>query len=192
MSFQQGGNSGSGHGLQVELFRVGLPDKFETVAVSGVRSIQIRRNVVLDVQSNGRADGLFGAAPRHDSLSSRVPGATSQGATSQGANSPAAGELAALPTIQVADGQNSRESTPLHVTSAGPLTFDLRANVATFIEKVVVARPLPGAEADLLQCDKLKLLLEPGSEEAKAKSLVMREKAMTGLLSPRRRLSNHR
>lgn len=60
VEFRYSTHKGRGHGLQLELFRVGVPESFESVAVSGVKVLRLLRDVEMDLLIDDRRGGPFG------------------------------------------------------------------------------------------------------------------------------------
>lgn len=56
VTFRQGANSGRGHGIQLDLFRVGPAEAYESVAVSGVKVFRLLRNVEMELYLGGDED----------------------------------------------------------------------------------------------------------------------------------------
>lgn len=149
VEFTYSTHSGRGHGLQLELFRVGEPDAFESVAISGVKVLRLLRDVEMDLLIDDRGGGPFGTI---------------------------AGDS---PEKQPA----STAPQPTRVTSDGAFTFDLIENIARFDENVVASRMVPNGRPDSLSCDVLQIVLEPGTEQAKAQAADRRAKIQAGTLT---------
>lgn len=59
VAFRQGGHSGRGTGATLEMFRVGDPAAFESIAANGVRRIRLRKDVEMDLRFAGGEGGPF-------------------------------------------------------------------------------------------------------------------------------------
>ncbi len=153
VAFKHGQHRGTGRGLEIELFRVGPPDGFDSIAANGVKTLTLRRNVVFDLAVGGDSAGLLG-----------------------GPNAKPAAPVGPAPSDAAAPAE------PLHVTSEGPFRFDLLENKAVFQQKVRCERAVAGHKPDTLDCDRLALDFEPSTDEEKAKAAERRAKIAAGTL----------
>lgn len=140
VTFQWGQHRGRGFGLQVELIADDSAKKRSSIAVTGVQSLKLRRNVAVDMTFDGSERNrmpLAGADPTPVSDDPR------RGRTGKG------------------------EPIVVRVRCHGMFEFDVEANVATFHDNVRVHRPTgsdptrASENFDSLQCDTLALMLEP-------------------------------
>lgn len=139
VAFTQGLHSGRGRGVTLELFRVGAPEAFESVAVSGVRTVRLRSDVEMDLRV-GDDGGPFGA----------LAGDATKAEVKPEAEKP------------------KEEPLPTRVTCEGMFTFDLETNLVTFEKNVVAQRAAAdGAAPDSLQCDTMTVVFEPTTPEGK-------------------------
>jgi hypothetical protein len=157
VTFRHAEHSGRGRGIQLDLLRVGDPEAFESIAVSGVRVLRLLSHVEMDLRiDDERGGGPFGAV------------------STEPKNITAAADAAAATKAPV---------PPTHVTCQGSFTFDLDRNVAAFEERVVASRPVPGGAADSLECDSLEVWFEPSTDEAKLAASMRRQKIAAGTLT---------
>jgi len=64
------------------------------------------------------------------------------------------------------DKSNAEQNVPVEVTCRGEFAFDVPAQLARFVENVVVRRLIPNAPPDRLTCDELLLAFAPPKEAA--------------------------
>jgi hypothetical protein len=140
VTFQWGQHRGRGFGLQVELIADDTATKRSSIAMTGVQSLKLRRNVAVDLTFDG-------------SERNRMPLAGSNRAA--GGDDPRRGRA------------GKGEPMEVRVRCRGMFEFDVEANVATFHDNVRVHRPTGTDKTratesfDSLQCDQLALMLEP-------------------------------
>lgn len=139
VAFTQGLHSGRGKGVTLELFRVGAPEAFESVAVSGVRTVRLRSDVEMDLRV-GDDGGPFGALAGDSTKAEAKPEAE----------------------------KPKEEPLPTRVTCEGMFSFDLETNLVTFEKNVIAQRATAGGgAADTLQCDTMTVVFEPTTPEGK-------------------------
>ena len=153
--FRQGQNAGRGHGMQLELFRVGDASEYRTMAVSGVKVFRLLRDVSMElVLEDGDDAGPF--------------------ANLSGGETPSAASSESDPNTP---------PTPTFIESTGAFTFDLETNIARFDENVVATRPARNGQPDRLECDTLEIEFEPSTPEARLAAADRRQKIQNGTLT---------
>ncbi|MEX0718334.1 MAG: hypothetical protein WD066_17195 [Planctomycetaceae bacterium] len=155
LRFAYGPHTGDGDGMQIELVPAGKVDPHDSLAVSGVRSVRLRRDVTMN---------LVGERDEDDQDSEEVARAVPLG---EDRNETASGA--------------KKEPERVYVTSAGPFEYFVEQHKAIFEKNVHVRRPttpvpdidvpddplahIPLAELpeqnDSLACDRLTLLFKP-------------------------------
>lgn len=155
VAFRQGPHSGRGRGVTLELFRVGAAEAFESVAVSGVRTVRLRSDVEMDLRVDDDG-GPFGALAGQGAKPEDTPDA----------------------------GKPKEQPLPMRVACAGEFTFDLQTNQVTFDRDVVAQRATAdGGPPDSLQCDTMTVVFEPATAEGKQAHAARWAKVDAGTLT---------
>jgi hypothetical protein len=155
VAFRQGRHTGRGKGVTIDLFRIGQPETFDSVAVSGVKTLTIPRDVEMDLRLDEGGGGPFA------SLSGRPS-----------------------EKVGAHENAEKKEPLPTRVTCSGAFTFNMFQNEAMFEGDVVAARDVAeGGPPDQLECDRLAILFEPATPEGKAGHAERMKKITAGTLT---------
>ncbi|QDT36681.1 hypothetical protein [Stratiformator vulcanicus] len=149
IEFQYGPHHGKGRGVEIDLFRAGPAEAFETVAFSGLGRIHVRREVDTHLATTGTT------LPGTDAA------ATTDRKTSEEATDESSG--------------GDESDKPIRVVSDGPFEFDPATNVASFSENVRVYRPVDDGAPDTLHCNTLTIELSPKDDESEEAAQRRRE-----------------
>ncbi|MEX1098484.1 MAG: hypothetical protein WED34_20735 [Planctomycetales bacterium] len=170
LRFAYGPHTGEGHGMQIELVPAAKIDPRDSLAVSGIRSVRLRRDVKMNLVGEREES--------KDVAHADVPEGRA-GETASGGADPVPGSE-----------QSEPEPTRVYVTSDGSFDYFVEEHKARFQQNVSVRRPTqasggrkpPGdprdpatdpnddSESDSLACDRLTLLFQPQMPAAVAEA----------------------